>query len=93
MSKVGRRGERTRVGERNVRKVERQVLGVYLDKFTSSIGHPPVETFPGIPDPEFAVIQVVVELIPEFLQNLYPCLCLVTFDLHPFELVLAVHFR
>jgi hypothetical protein len=47
--------------------MEGQLLGVYLDKFTPSIGHPPVETFAGILDPEFAVIQIVVKLIPEFL--------------------------
>ena len=62
-----------------------------LDEFPSSVGHPPIETFPSILDSKFAVIQIVVELIPEFLQNLDPRLGLVAFDLHPFEFVLAVY--
>ena len=68
-----------------------QLLWRNLDEFTSSVGHPPIETFSSIPDSEFAMIQIVVELIPEFLQNLDPCLGLITLDLHPLEFVLAVY--
>lgn len=71
--------------------MKRQLLRGDLDEFTSSVGHPPVETLPSIPDPEFAMIQVVVELIPELLENLDPCLGLIAFDLHPLEFVLAVY--
>ena len=91
LRKVGGRGERTCIGERDLRKVESQLLWGDLDEFASSVGHPPIETFSSIPDPEFAMIQIVVELIPEFLQNLDPCLGLITLDLHPFEFVLAVY--
>ena len=68
-----------------------QLLRCDLDEFTPSVGHPPIETFPSILDSKFAMIQIVVELVPELLQKLDPCLGLVTFDLHPFELILVVH--
>jgi hypothetical protein len=90
LRKVGGRGERTCVGEREIRKVKGLLWGD-LDEFTSSIGHPLAETFPNVLHSEFAMIQIVIELIPEFLQNLDPCLCLIAFDLHPFEFVLAVY--
>jgi hypothetical protein len=91
LGKVGGMGKGTCVGERNLRQVEGQLFRSDLDKFASSIGHPPVETFPSIPDPEFTMVQVLVELIPEFLQNLYPCLCFVAFDLHSLKFVLALY--
>jgi hypothetical protein len=91
LRKVGGRGERACIWERELRKVKGQLLWGDLDEFASSVGHPPIETFSSIPDSEFAMIQIVVELIPEFLQNLDPCLSLVTFDLHPLEFVLAVY--
>lgn len=81
----------TCVGEWKVWKVKGQLLWGDFDKFASRIGHPSIETFPGILDSELAMIQIMVELIPEFLQNLDPCLSLVTFDLHPLEFVLAVY--
>ena len=68
-----------------------QLLWRDLYEFTTSVGHPPIETFPSILDSEFAMIQIMIELIPEFLQNLDPCLGLVAFDLHPFEFALAFH--
>lgn len=71
--------------------MEGQLFRVDLDEFASCVGHPPVETFPSVLDSEFAMIQVVVELIPKFLQDFYPCLRLVTFDLHPLEFVLTVY--
>jgi hypothetical protein len=71
--------------------VEGKLFWVDLDEFTSSIGHPPVETFPSILDSECAMIQVMVELIPEFLKDLNPRLRLVAFDLHPLEFYLAVY--
>ena len=91
LRKVGGRGERTCIGERKFWEVKGQLLWRDLDEFASSVGHPPIETLPGILDSEFAMIQIVVELIPEFLQNLDPSLGFVAFDLHPFELVLAVY--
>lgn len=91
LGEVGGRGERACIWERKLRKVKGQLLRGDLDEFTSSVGHPPVETFASISDSEFAMIQIVVELIPEFLQNFDPCLGLITFDLHPVEFVLAVH--
>ena len=91
LRKVGGRGEMACVWERKLRKVKSQLLWGDLDEFASSVGHPPIETFSSIPDPEFAMIQIVVELIPEFLQNLDPCLGLITLDLHPFKFVLAVY--
>ena len=71
--------------------MEGQLLLGDFDELASGVGHPPIETFPGILDSEFAMIQIVVELIPEFLQNLDPCLGLVAFDLHPLEFILAVY--
>lgn len=47
--------------------MEGQLLLGDLDEFTSGIGHPPVEALAGIPDSELAMIQILVELIPEFL--------------------------
>jgi len=91
LRKVGGRRERTCIGERKVWKVERYLLWGNFDELASGGGHPPIETFPGILDSEFAKIQIVVELIPEFLQNLDPCLGLVAFDLHPLESILAVY--
>lgn len=91
MRKVGGRGERTCVRERNIREVEGQLFWSDLDEFASSIGHPPVETLPSVPDPKFAMIQVLVKLVPEFLKDLYPCLRFVAFDLHSFEFVLALY--
>lgn len=91
LRKVGGRRERTCIGERDLRKVEGQLLWGDLDQFTASVGHPLIKTLPSIPDSEFTMIQIVVELIPEFLQNLDPCLGLVAFDLHPFEFVLVLY--
>ena len=91
LRKVGGRGERTCIGERDLRKVESQLLWGDLDQFTASVGHPLIKTLPSIPDSEFTMIQIVVELIPEFLQNLDPRLGLVAFDLHPFEFVLVLY--
>jgi hypothetical protein len=91
LRKVGGRREMTCIGERKVWKVEGHLLWGDFDELASSVGHPPIETFPGILDSEFAMIQIVVELIPEFLQNLDPCLSLVAFDLHPLEFVLAFY--
>jgi len=91
LRKVGRKGERTCIREREIWKVKGQLLLRDLNEFTSSVGHPPIETFSSIPDPEFAMIQIVVELIPEFLKNLDPRLGLIAFDLHPFEFVLAIY--
>ena len=91
LREVGGRGEGACIGEGEIWKVEGQLFVGDLDEFTPSIGHPPIETFPGILDSEFAMIQIVVELIPEFLENLDPCLGLVAFDLHPFEFVLALY--
>lgn len=91
LREVGRRGERTCIRERNLWEVEGQLLWSDLDKFTSSVGHPPIETFPSIPDPEFTMIQILVELVPELLQNLYSCLCFVAFDLHSLESVLILY--
>lgn len=91
LRKVCGKGERTCIWERELWKVESQLLWRNLDEFASSVGHPPIEAFPGISDSEFAMIQIVVELIPELLENLDPSLGLITFDLHPFEFVLAVY--
>ena len=91
LRKVGGRGEGTCIGERELWQVKRELLWGDLDEFTSSVGHPPIETLPSISDSEFAMIQIVVELIPELLQNLDPCLSFIAFDLHPFEFVLAVY--
>ena len=91
LREIGGRGERTCIGEWKVWKMEGQLFWGDFDELASSIGHPPIETFPGILDSEFAMIQIVVELTPEFLQDLDPCLGLVAFDLHPLELVLAVY--
>ena len=71
--------------------MEGQLLGGDLEEFTSSIDHPPVETLPSVPDPEFTMIQILVELIPELLENLYSRLCFVAFDLHSFEFVLTFY--
>ena len=90
LGKMGGRGERTRIGERDLRDVE-SLFWRYLYESTSSIGHPPVETFASILNPEIAMIQIAVELIPEFLEDLDPHLCLVALDLHPFELVLTAY--
>ena len=67
------------------------LLWRYLYGSTSSIGHPPGGTFASILNPGVAMIRTAVELIPEFLEDLGPRLCLVAFDLHPFELILAVY--
>ena len=83
--------DRTSIGEWEVWKVNGQLLWGDFDEFTSSVGHPPIATFPSILDSELAMIQMAVELIPEFLQNLDPCLGLVAFDLHPFEFVLVLY--
>ena len=91
LREVGGRGERTCIGERELWKVEGQLLVGDLDEFTACVGHPPMETFPSILDSEFTMIQIMVELIPEFLEDLDPCLGLVAFDLHPFEFVLALY--
>ena len=85
-----REGGRTRIGERDLWEVE-DLLWCYLYESTSSIGHPPVDTFASILNPEVAMIQIAVELIPEFLEDLDPRLCLVAFDLHPFEFVLTIY--
>lgn len=71
--------------------MEGQLFRRDFDEFTPSVGHSPIKTLASILDSEFAMIQIVVELIPEFLENLNPCLGLVAFDLHPFEFVLAFH--
>ena len=81
----------TCIGERKFWKMKGQLLWCDFDELATSVGHSPIKAFPGIPDSEFAMIQIVVELMPEFLQNLDPCLGLVAFDLHPFEFVLAVY--
>jgi hypothetical protein len=49
--------------------VEGQLLRADLDEFTPTVGHPPAETFPRTRDSELAMVQIVVELIPEFPQN------------------------
>ena len=86
--------DRTSIGEWEVWKVKGQLLRGDLDEFTSSVGHPPIETFPSILDSELAMIQMAVKLIPEFLQNPshpVPCLGLIAFDLYSFESVLAIY--
>jgi hypothetical protein len=94
LREVGGRRDRTSIGGWEVWKVKGQLLRGNLNEFTSSVGHPPIETFPSILDSELAMIQIAVELIPEFLQNPshpVPCLGLIAFDLHSFESVLAVY--
>jgi hypothetical protein len=56
LRKVGGRRERTSIGEWEVWKVKGQLLRGDLDEFTSSVGHPPIETFPSILDSELAMI-------------------------------------
>lgn len=91
LGEVGGRGKGTCVGEWNLWEVEGQLFRSDLDELTSSVDHPSIKAFPSIPDPEFTMVQVLVELIPEFLQNLNPRLRLVAFDLHSFELVLTFY--
>ena len=55
LGKIGGRGERAGIGERDLWKVEGLLLR-YLYEFTSSVGHPPVETFASILNPEVAMI-------------------------------------
>jgi hypothetical protein len=94
LREVGGMRDRTSIGEWEVWKVNGQLLWGDFDEFTSSVGHPPIETFPSILDSELAMIQMAVKLIPEFLQNPshpVPCLGLIAFDLYSFESVLAIY--
>ena len=90
LGKIGGRGKRTRIGERDLCEVE-GLLWCFSYESASSIGHPSVETFASDFNPEVTMIQIAVELIPEFLEDFDPRLCLVAFDLHSFELALTVY--
>ena len=74
-----REGGKDKNLERDLWEVEDQ-LWRYLYESTSSIGHPPVETFASILNPEVAMIRIAVELIPKFLEDPDPCPYLVAFD-------------